>query len=243
MSPHLDDAILSCEALVSRAEPIDVLTVFAGAPVPPQRGWWDLDTGFPDSETSMAARRAEDAAAFAGTPHRLTYLELLELQHQPERTPEDRDAIGKAITGWLERNPGGAVALPAGAGCSQAWTARWLRRLRREQCSPPQHIDHLNVRNAALRALHGTDESVLLYEEIPYLFGCPADREAERAAAAGGWRAEPFSVEIDPGRKAERIAAYASQIPHISPAAGRLDDASVLPARERYWFLRRSTSV
>lgn len=217
--------------------------MFAGAPVPPQRGWWDVETGFPDSEASVDARRTEDAAAFAGTPHRLTYLELLELQHQPERTRVDCDTIGKAVADWLERNPKGTVALPAGAGCSQARIARWLRRLRREQCSPPQHIDHLNVRNAALRALHEMDGSVLLYEEVPYLFGCPADREVERAAAAGGWRVEPFSVEIDPARKAERIAAYASQIPHISPAAGRLDDASVLPERERYWFLRPSTST
>jgi LmbE family N-acetylglucosaminyl deacetylase len=241
VSPHLDDAILSCEALVAREEPIDVVTVFAGAPEPPQLGWWDARTGFPNSDESVAARRREDETAFAGTPHRRTYLDLLELQHTPTRTAGDRETIGRAVTEWLSRNPAGAIAIPAGAGCSQARVARWLRRLRRQDCWAP-HVDHLNVRNAALDALRGSGGTPLLYEEVPYLFGAPADREAGRAAAAGGWRAEPVSVEIDRDRKSTRIAAYASQIPHISPDEGRLDDPRILPRVERYWLLRRTSA-
>lgn len=227
---------------MAREEPIDVVTVFAGAPEPPQRGWWDARTGFANSDESVAARRREDETAFAGTPHRRTYLDLLELQHTPTRTAGDRKTIGRAVTAWLSRNPGGTVALPAGAGCSQALMARWLRRLRREDCSPPQHVDHLNVRNAVLEALRGSGGTPLLYEEVPYLLGTPADREAERVAAAGGWRAEPVSVEIDRDRKVTRVAAYASQIPHISPDEGRLDDSRILPPVERYWLLRRTSA-
>lgn len=227
---------------MARDEPLDIVTVFAGAPEPPQRGWWDVRTGFTNSDESVAARRREDETAFDGTPHRRTYIDLLELQHTPTRTAGDRETIGRAVTAWLSRNPAGTIALPAGAGCSQARTARLLRRLRREQCSPPQHVDHLNVRDAALRALRESEASVLLYEEIPYLFGGPADREAERAAAAGGWRATPLSVEIDRDRKATRVAAYASQIPHISPDEGRLDDPRILPPVERYWLLRRTSA-
>jgi hypothetical protein len=243
LSPHFDDAVLSCEALVGRPEPIDVLTVFAGAPDPPQRGWWDRECGFEDSAESVAARRLEDQAAFAGTPHRLAYLDLLELQHTRRRTDEDRAAIAEAVRDWASSSPGGTVALPAGAGCSQTRSARWLRRLRREECSPPQHVDHVNLRDAGLEALRRVDATPLLYEEVPYLFGGPADREAERAAASGGWGAELLEADVDPARKAARVAAYASQIPHISPAEGRLDDANVLPARERYWLLLPSTSA
>ncbi|HKH30912.1 MAG TPA: hypothetical protein VKA45_07660 [Gaiellaceae bacterium] len=38
VSPHLDDVVLSCTALVERAEPIDIVTLFAGAPDPPRQG-------------------------------------------------------------------------------------------------------------------------------------------------------------------------------------------------------------
>ena len=226
---------------MAREEPIDVVTVFAGAPEPPQRGWWDARTGFANSDESVAARRREDETAFAGTPHRRTYLDLLELQHTPTRTAGDREKIGRAVTEWLSRNPAGAIAIPAGAGCSQARVARWLRRLRRQDCWAP-HVDHLNVRNVVLDALRGSGATPLLYEEVPYLFGAPADREAARAAAAGGWGTEPVSVEIDRDRKSRRIAAYASQIPHISTDEGRLDDPLILPRVERYWLLRRTSA-
>jgi hypothetical protein len=99
------------------------------------------------------------------------------------------------------------------------------------------------VRDAVLAALRGTDSRPLLYEEVPYLLGARADREAERCASSGGWEPELIAVEIDRTRKAARIAAYASQIPHISPREGRIDDPSVLPAVERYWLLRPSTSA
>jgi hypothetical protein len=242
VSPHLDDAIFSCEALVAREEPLDVVTVFAGSPEPPQRGWWDLECGFADSTEGMAARRTEDAAAFAGTSHHRAYLNLLESQHDPNRGEGDRDQIAAAVSAWISDQPAGTVALPAGAGCPQNRTSRWLRRLRREECSPPQHVDHVYVRDAALAVLRGSKATPLLYEEVPYLFGHPADREAERVARVGGWRAEPVSTAIDRDRKARRVAAYASQIPHISPAEGRLDEPRVLPAVERYWVLRTISS-
>jgi hypothetical protein len=47
-------------------------------------------------------------------------------------------------------------------------------------------------------------------------------------------------MEVDRRAKAERIAVYASQIAHISPPAGRLDDPAVLPAEECYWQLGSS---
>lgn len=240
VSPHLDDAVFSCEALIGRDEPIDVLNVFSGAPDPPQVGWWDVECGFANSEESMAARRLEDQAAYEGTPHRVEYLDLLELQHVEGRTPDDFAAIGAAVAGWLDRNPGGIVALPAGAGCRQGRFSPLLRRFGLSRCSPPQHIDHLNVRNALLDVLRPAGASVLLYEEMPYVFGGPADREV--AKVADGAAPDPIVVAIDRERKAARVARYASQIEQLSPPEGRLDEPHVLPPHERYWLLRPSTS-
>jgi LmbE family N-acetylglucosaminyl deacetylase len=241
VSPHLDDAVFSCAALVERPEPIDVLTVASGAPDPPRQGWWDAQCGFASSAESIPARLAEDDAAFAGTHHRRSHLGLLELQYQPERTRAEAELLGERLREWVAANPGGIVAIPAGAGCSQRLTARWRRRLARQHCSPPQHPDHVWVRDTAFAALMN-GAALLLYEEIPYLFGEPADAEAERAASRRGLRSEPLSVGVDPAQKARRIAAYASQIAEISPSHGRLDDPRTLPAEERYWLLRRSTT-
>jgi LmbE family N-acetylglucosaminyl deacetylase len=242
VSPHLDDAVFSCGALVERTEPIDVVTVFAGAPDPPRQGWWDHECGFASSAESMPARYAEDEAAFAGTPHPRSYLSLLELQYAEDRSGEEKDVIAAAIRDWVSEHTAGTVVLPAGAGCSTKLTARWLRRLRRESCSPPQHPDHLLVRDVGLQALRDSDAAPVLYEEVPYLWGSAADREAERAAAGGGRRAVLFELEVDRGRKAERIAAYASQIPYMSPSHGRLDEEEILPRSERYWRLERRAS-
>jgi LmbE family N-acetylglucosaminyl deacetylase len=242
VSPHLDDAVFSCAALVHRTEPIDVLTVFAGSPDPPQRGHWDAECGFESSAESMATRRREDAAAYAGTPHRLEYLELLELQYVPGRDTGDRDEIARALRGWISESPGGTVALPAGAGCRMGRLDRWRRRLRRETCSPPQHPDHLFVRDVGLEVVGDSAATPLLYEELPYLWGGAADRESATAARTGGWRADLLEVDVDRERKAERIGAYATQIPYISPDEGRIDDPRILPPRERYWLLRPSSS-
>jgi LmbE family N-acetylglucosaminyl deacetylase len=242
VSPHLDDAVLSCAALVERPEPIDVVTLFAGSPDPPRQGWWDRECGFSSSAESGPARRLEDEAAFEGTEHRRSYLPLLELQYAERRPRTDMDAIADEIRNWMSEHPTGTVVLPAGAGCSQRRSARWRRRLRRESCSPPQHADHLLARDTVLKALRDTRATPVLYEEVPYLWGGRAEPEVDRVAARGGWRAAAFELDVDRRRKAERIAAYASQIPHISTSLGRLDDEETLPANERYWRLERRDS-
>ena len=233
----------SCAALVERTEPIDIVTLFAGAPDPPRRGWWDLQCGFASSAESVPARLREEEAAFAGIAHRRRYLDLLEIQHVDRRTGTEEHVIAGVIRDWAAEHPGGTVALPAGAGCPTTRTARWLRRVRREDCSPGQHPDHVLARDAGLKALDGSDPTPLLYEEVPYLWGAPGEREVGRIASRARWRATMFELAVDPGRKAERIAAYASQIPHISPDHGRLDDPATLPSRERYWRLARDSST
>jgi LmbE family N-acetylglucosaminyl deacetylase len=238
VSPHLDDAILSCEALVGRDEPLDVLTVFTGFPDPPQRSWWDAECGFASSSESVATRRREDEAAFAGTPHRRTYLDLLELQYAPRRTQDDRRAVKEAIAGWLRENPAGTVALPAGAG----FRPTWRTRLRRVAPSPAQHTDHVFVRDLALDVIRDADSACLLYEELPYVWGGPADEEAAAFAQTLERRLEPVVVPVDRGRKAARFAAYASQVVPLSPDHGRLDEPETYPVEERYWLLAANSS-
>jgi hypothetical protein len=239
VSPHLDDAVLSCFGILERGEAVDVLTVCAGAPDPPRRGWWDEDCGFASSAESVPARLREDAEAFAGTPHRRRYLTLLELQYvEGGRGDREAQTIVDAVGAWVSEHPAGLVALPAGAGCRSQPLVRRLRRLIGRPCHPPQHPDHLFVRDAVLPLL-AAETSALLYEELPYLLGGGSEAEAERLARSGGCALDPFASAIDREAKAARIAAYASQVAPLSPPERRLDDPDTLPGEERYWLLRR----
>lgn len=238
VSPHLDDAALSCAVLLDRGEPVDVLTVFAGEPQPPRRGWWDEVCGFASSADSMAVRRDEEEAALAPGAHRIRLLDLLELQHfDGPRPAGEGDDIATGVRDWLADVGGGTVAVPAGAG----WAPRWLpprlaQKLRRPR-GPEPHGDHVFTRDALLRSTL-ENASLVFYEEVPYLWGGGAARAARRAASAYGLRAELEVVPVDREGKARRLAAYTSQIPHLSPPEGRLDSPAVLPAEERYWRLR-----
>ena len=235
LEPHFDDAALSCAALLERVRPIDVVTVFGGEPDPPVQGHWDKTCGFADSREALAARRAEQAAAFAGSPHRVSALRVLERQYVERRADSDRSAIAEAVADWVGRNSGGLVALPAGAG----WQApRWVRRRARlagrDRIRP--HPEHVFVRDAALSTL-GPGWTPLLYEELPYLVGGPADREVRKVAQREARRARLVEARVDRDEKARRISLYPSQVSLISPPGCRLDDPPSLPAIERFWLL------
>ncbi len=239
VSPHPDDAVLSCWALLAQPEPVEVLDIFAGSPDPPRQGAWDLRCGFRDSAESSRARREEELHALEGTAHRATFMELVNADYvDGPRPPGDREAIVAAIRGWIERNGVGTVVLPAGAGWSMSRFRRalgkrvWWRFIG-ERPGPPAHPDHLFARDAGLEAAASSGAEILLYEEVPYLWGAPADRAVSELDPT----AELVELPVDRDEKARRIAAYASQVEHISPPQGRLDDPAVLPATERYWRL------
>ncbi len=240
VSPHFDDAALSCAALLARPEPVDVLTVFAGDPDPPRESFWDVGCGFRNSTEAGAARRAEDAAAFAATNHTMTRMDLLESQHlDGPRSEADAEEIAAAVSAWAAEGGARTVALPAGAGRGML-RRRLERRLFRKTPGPPRHPDHTFARDAALQALVARDDvGLILYEELPYVYGAPADKEVNRVVAAWRLRAKAFVVEVDREEKALRIAAYASQVRHLSPPERPLDRAANLPRTERYWDLLR----
>lgn len=212
VSPHCDDAALSCSALLERREPVDVLTVFGGSPEPPRRGYWDERCGFADSAEAVRVRREEELRALAG--HRVTFLELLEDQYlDGPRAPADASVIEQAVARWT-----GLVAAPAAAGR----TGR-LARLRRSWV--PQHPDHVFVRDAVLRAAHGP---VLLYEEFPY---------ARTGTGRGPRGAQLLVLPVDRVAKARRISAYVSQLPYLGSPDEAFDRPEALPDEERYWRL------
>jgi hypothetical protein len=229
VSPHLDDAVLSCAALLDRGEPAEVLTVFGGFPTPARQTRQDLAAGFLDSDEAMVTRHAEARNAFIDTPHTFTSMDLVPDQYV-DGARGDREArwIARMIYDWLRRSRGGTVALPACAGSKP----RWWRALRTR--GPVQDLDHLYVRDAGLAALRPVQGvAVWLYEEYPHMVGARADREVRSLCSRLELRAGLGAFIVNRRQKARRLGLLRSrQMPLDWRAVAR-----GLPVTERYWAL------
>lgn len=130
-----------------------------------------------------------------------------------------------------------AVSGPIGRGILDG-RARWKSRHSR----PVVQDDHLFVREAltdvAPESVAGASKAtVVLYEEIPYLWGSPADDAVAAWARLHGRAADLRVARVEPADKACALAAYASQIGLLHAPLGRLDSPSGLPIAERYWVV------
>jgi LmbE family N-acetylglucosaminyl deacetylase len=238
VSPHLDDAVLSCWALLDAATPVDVLTVFAGEPVPPLRKAWDLAMGFSDSAESLLARRSEDEEAFAGTGHRRTYMALLDDQYlDGSRGPQDAEALAERLRAWMHEGVG-SIAVPAGAGRVCRGPIERIRRVTTRVNRGYVHPDHVFVRQVGLETVP-TDSAIelLAYEEVPYTWAGSSQARLTSVARAAGRAVVPLDLPVDRAAKARRIRAYRSQTAALRVEGRRVVDPDALPAEERYWRL------
>lgn len=119
VSPHLDDAALSCAWLLGR-DGVEVLTVFSGHPSTPITTSWDVTCGFSDSSEAMTRRRQEDASALDQTGIRAHHLPLLDSAYlEGRRGAEDGEVLATWVQNWIRMAPNGirpVIVVPAGAG-------------------------------------------------------------------------------------------------------------------------------
>src|SRR5437764_15405533 len=88
LSPHLDDAVLSCWHLLTQVGEVAVINVFAG--VPTELGgpaWWDEYTGASDSAERVRERIEEDRTALAVAGRTAVNLGFLDEQYRSEEQP------------------------------------------------------------------------------------------------------------------------------------------------------------
>jgi LmbE family N-acetylglucosaminyl deacetylase len=143
LSPHLDDAVLSCWHLLTQPDDVAVINVFAGVPsglLAP--AWWDEFTGASDSAERVRERIEEDRNALAVAGRTAVNLGFLDEQYRPNDQP-----LGP-LTEQIERllEPGDQIYAPAAFA---------------------NHTDHALVRSAAL-ALRADGFEVSLYADLPH---------------------------------------------------------------------------
>lgn len=223
LSPHLDDAVLSCWHLLSGPAEVTVINVFAGFP-PPGSGtsWWDRKTGATDSVARMEERRAEDREAFAIAGRTALHLDFLDGQYEPADQPL-ADIVAK-LRELID--PGSVVYAPATLG---------------------DHSDHAQVRSAALE-LAATGQTVRLYADHPHSVqrGWPAWVDSTDAATGREvvehWGQQLGQVPVvqerpdvhhlsaaEQQQKLRAVSAYRTQLRALEESFGEIDGFPVFP--------------
>jgi LmbE family N-acetylglucosaminyl deacetylase len=220
VSPHLDDAVLSCGRLMTCHEGVTVVTALAGSP----DGWdeltgWDAECGFVAGDNVVAARLSEDRAALGVLNAQQRTVDGLDDQYgpQPGRTGIIRAGIESALA---ELEPH-SCAIPLGL----------------------QHPDHIEVRRIALLVAAQASSATVwtVYEDLPYGPNDPSGQfhnDAFTAFAEAGFLLRELQPELDPTMRIKAAAAecYQSQLRAMRRFNPNFDrDIET----ERYWSLER----
>lgn len=207
LSPHFDDAVLSCWALLEGPDDVTVVNVFtASPPIGTSPPWWDRATEASDPVERMRERREEDAAALALVGRSSVHIGLLDDQYRHGEVSAHQ--IAERIGERLDR---GATLYAPGAFDG--------------------HPDHCLVRDAALE-LARLGCPVVVYADLPHatVRGWPAwlspdeapagsevATEWSRVLAGAGLDTENLVRRVHPlgsqarARKLRAIAAYRTQ--------------------------------
>ena len=211
VSPHLDDAVLSCTGRLLDGD-VMVVTICAGLPAAGSAlSDWDIASGATDARGRAIERIAEDDAALAslGVPTR----RLDELGQHYRGAPYDVDRVAEQL-------------VPLLTGADAVWVAAGMGG----------HGAHIGTRDATLRAAVAAGvRRVLLYADLPYAFSF------DWPDSVDGLLVELARVGVDPSRlvaqprrltalerdrKRAALACYRSQhhVLNVDPT-GRFDNA------------------
>ncbi|MEC5406072.1 PIG-L family deacetylase [Paraburkholderia sp. MPAMCS5] len=219
VSPHLDDAVLSCGALLQANPASIVCTVFTASPRANMSTEWDRQSGFKDAFEAMRTRKGEDSRALKILNARPVHLPFCDSQYLQSPSREELTCALRQTL--LEYHPE-KVLIPLGL----------------------FHSDHTLVSDACLELLSdAAGIEFLAYEEVPYRHIediAPARIEelkkrgyllspAEKLCSARAHAAEHAEQS-----KREAIAAYASQLRAFGPQS-----ETTLYSTEKYWHLKR----
>ncbi|MFI9001824.1 PIG-L deacetylase family protein [Streptomyces sp. NPDC053541] len=242
LSPHPDDAVLSCGALLDRLAgraPVTVMTVFTEASPPPHTlsaRQFLRQTGAVDAEELYAERRAEDRAVLGRLGVARFHAGFVDglFRRDPEPARWRRRAarllpeLGHVYPTYRLHLARGRVA------ARDAETVRRVTDTVRELLPPGQgvllaplgvggHADHVLVRTAA--ALSGLP--AVYYSDFPYNLRSAAD---PRFTGPLGAREASFGGGLD--AKAELVRGYRTQVGALFPdgVVPRVPEVYLLPS-------------
>jgi LmbE family N-acetylglucosaminyl deacetylase len=218
ISPHLDDAVLSCGQLIAANPGSHVVTVFSSGPksVAPLPPWDEMSGWFKPGDNVMAMRQVEDDEAMAQArahAHRLAFWDEQYRTWPPARWarlwPRAIRAAQAARANLQRPSLLRDVERALHAVVSELDVATWLAPL------GLWHTDHKLVARAALcLARQLPERRWVLYEELPYRLEVTAevDRALEHVRAEG-FSLAPANFVLGPSAtKRSLVSCYRSQL-------------------------------
>jgi LmbE family N-acetylglucosaminyl deacetylase len=217
LSPHLDDAVLSCGGAIhhqlAEGEEAVVITLFAGDPPvgdplsPFAQGQPAHQLGVP---RPAALRRAEDLAALARLGAGVRHLAFPDAIYR--RLPDGAWPYDDLAPLLGEVYPGDPVTPQALAGEVAASLSDEEAGVLYAPLAIGRHVDHLLVHRAA-RLLSEQGHEVVFYEDYPYAETPGATIAALAAADAENWPLEVVALSSkDLRAKVAALAYYHSQL-------------------------------
>ncbi len=220
VSPHLDDAVLSCGQLLSAWPGATVVTVFAGNPAayPSPQRVWDTQSGFAPDDDVMAARRAEDHVALAVLDAAPTHLPFVEYSYNDGDRAVAPDVIVPALLDAIAAADPTAVLVPFGL------------------ANPDHDVAH----RAAMLARDAAPFSTpwFAYEDCGYkhIPGMLAWRVSQ-LFHAGVWPTPACPrIDVSIDRKLAAVRCYPSQLRALDDDWD-ITTKLIAPAPEQYWQL------
>ncbi len=202
VSPHLDDAALSCSLFLAAHPGSCITTVFAGGPpsVRPLTPWDKAAKYFPEGADVMGVRRGEDISAAALLQASTLHLMYWDGQYRNQRygsldLPDEElpSAIAEDLLSRAVQCPADAWVIPLGLG----------------------HPDHRIAAEAGLIFAARHAGGTYLYEELPYAAeDCSDVADRKRYLAQRGFALEKdatLGFPHDRALKAAVIRCHASQ--------------------------------
>lgn len=250
LSPHLDDAALSCGAyismLVERSIDVRVHTLFSGIPkieeLSPLAKAIHLEGGL--ESDGMLRRREEDRVAMQYLGVKFTYADFLDCIYRTDPAGRSRYQTKEDIFPVRPDLEVDADTLKD----LVTYLCRVLKEVRPSEVYVPlgigHHIDHILVREALERSIwrSGSDNStdVIYYEDVPYV--CSPDSRDFLATLS-----KSFLPQLQRASdrawttKLEAIAAYKSQVITMwdSPMAMRKQISDYALSLDRGQFIER----
>jgi LmbE family N-acetylglucosaminyl deacetylase len=216
LSPHLDDAILSCGGLINcqrmNGESVTVVTLCAGSPnyeeLSPFAQKYHAAMG--DLPDLLASRCEEDRAVLSKWGVTVFYLDTLDSIY---RRIDGRVAYPDSEALFVEPCPEETTDLPA----------LWQKELRHllpmssgtiiyAPLAAGEHVDHQLTRTLALALLRDGSE-VWFYEDYPHAEKSESLTKARSWFGPVAWRSQTISIEVN--TKIDAICGYRTQLPFL----------------------------
>jgi LmbE family N-acetylglucosaminyl deacetylase len=215
ISPHLDDAVFSCGALLAMHRGANIATVFAGIPPPPRAQLlteWDKLSGFHSGEEAVIMRRREDIKALQELSAHPIWLDFLDSQYGVTTSVAE---LKTALEELVVRLDPRRIFIPAGL----------------------FHSDHLLVHRALISLCRRSPErSWWMYEEAMYrrIPGLLSSRLDELHAMRMHVRPMKLAESMAMIMKRGVVNCYASQLRALKYKSAEYGD---IFSYEQYWHL------